>query len=194
MVIWSQDKLILFIAFVIPGFIAIKVYEILYPGKTKETGQYVLDAVTYSCINYALLSWALVLIRVDQLYTRNPVLFGVVAFFVLFMFPILWVWLFAWVRTKPFFAKRMQLPDPKPWDYVFRKKESFWIIIHFAAGGKIGGIYDAHSYTSAYPEDEQIYLEEVWELGEKDEFLNPKERSKGILVSMKDIKAIEFFK
>ncbi len=34
--IGSQDKLVLFIAFIIPGFIAIKVYEILYPGKKER--------------------------------------------------------------------------------------------------------------------------------------------------------------
>lgn len=127
--IWSQDKLILFIAFVIPGFIAIKVYDLLYPGKTKETSQYLLEAVTYSCINYALLSGGLILIKIDQLYSRHPFWFGVVAFFVLFLFPILMVLLFSWLRSLKFFIDKIQSPDPKPWDYIFRKKESFWIII-----------------------------------------------------------------
>ncbi|MGE5342569.1 MAG: DUF6338 family protein [Candidatus Omnitrophota bacterium] len=192
--IWSEGKLILFIAFVIPGFISIKVYEMLYPGEFKDVGHYLLNAVTYSCLNYALLSPVLILIDINELYDNHPIEFGLMALSLLFIFPILWVIILGWLRSRKLFKSKLKLPDPTAWDYIFRKRESYWIIIHLSDGNKIGGIYDSQSYTSGYPEEEQIYLEEVWELGENDEFLNAKERSKGILVSMKDIKAIEFLK
>jgi hypothetical protein len=53
--IWETDKLILFIAFVIPGFISIKWYELVFPGVEKESSDRLIDAISYSSINYALL-------------------------------------------------------------------------------------------------------------------------------------------
>lgn len=39
--IWEVDKLILFIAFVIPGFIALKMYELIFPGEEKDSSAHV---------------------------------------------------------------------------------------------------------------------------------------------------------
>ena len=55
--IWDVNKLILFIAFAVPGFISIKVYELLSPRMAKDSSQQLIDAVAYSSINYALLIW-----------------------------------------------------------------------------------------------------------------------------------------
>ncbi len=49
--IWEADKLIIFIAFVIPSFISLKVYDLLCPGSPKDSSKQVVDAVAYSCIN-----------------------------------------------------------------------------------------------------------------------------------------------
>jgi hypothetical protein len=85
-------------------------------------------------------------------------------------------------------------PIQKPWDYVFRKKKVFWIVIHLKDGRKIGGRYDRNSFSSSYPSKEQIYLEEVWKLDENGRFGEPITRSKGIIVLGEEILAIEFFK
>lgn len=52
--IWSFDKLFIFIIFVVPGFISIKVYEALHPSVKRESSKIIIDAVAYSCINYAI--------------------------------------------------------------------------------------------------------------------------------------------
>lgn len=36
--IWDANKLLLFIAFVIPGFVSLKIYELLFPAAQKENG------------------------------------------------------------------------------------------------------------------------------------------------------------
>lgn len=53
--IWTVDKLVLFIAFIVPGFVSLKAYELLAPRVTKESTQQLIDAVAYSSINYAIL-------------------------------------------------------------------------------------------------------------------------------------------
>ncbi len=54
---FEESKLILFIAFVVPGFIAIKAYELLSPSQERDSSSQLIDAVSYSCLNYAVLIW-----------------------------------------------------------------------------------------------------------------------------------------
>ncbi|MGY0559808.1 DUF6338 family protein [Luteimonas sp. A277] len=54
--IWEVEKLSLFLAFVIPGFISIKCYQVAFPGTARGSAEQLLDAIAYSCINYAVLA------------------------------------------------------------------------------------------------------------------------------------------
>ena len=78
-------------------------------------------------------------------------------------------------------------------NFIFGKKEVFWVIIHLEDGRKIGGKFDKDSFASSYPEEEQIYLEEVWKLDEEGKFIEPIERSKGIIILTNKVLFIEFF-
>ena len=55
MEIFESSKLVLFIIFAIPGFISIKTYSLLCPNQDKDSTKLIIDAITYSCLNYALL-------------------------------------------------------------------------------------------------------------------------------------------
>ena len=55
MEIFESSKLVLFIIFAIPGFISIKTYSLLCPNHEKDSTKLIIDAITYSCLNYALL-------------------------------------------------------------------------------------------------------------------------------------------
>src|SRR5690606_40625695 len=61
--IWQTDKLVLFLAFVIPGFISIKCYQLAFPGTARPSSEQLVDAIAYSCINYAVLAVPIVLIE-----------------------------------------------------------------------------------------------------------------------------------
>ncbi|MEH3403717.1 DUF6338 family protein, partial [Enterobacter roggenkampii] len=52
--IWDTNKLVIFIAFVIPGFLSMKLYSVLHPNVQLDTSKTVIEVVTYSCINYAI--------------------------------------------------------------------------------------------------------------------------------------------
>ena len=84
-------------------------------------------------------------------------------------------------------------PTPKPWDYVFSRKEGYWVILHLKDGRRIGGRYDVKSFASSFPNDEQLYLEEVWELDPAGRFVRKIGRTRGIMVSWNDLYAIELF-
>lgn len=192
--IWQTDNLILFLLFFIPGFISIKIYYLLYPSEQKYFSAFLLEAIGYSSLNFAALSWLIIIINSGNFYNNYKVWYFIFLFLILFIMPLLWPIFFFKISDWDFVKKYIVSPIHKPWDYVFRKKEVFWVIIHLKDGRRIGGKYDRNSFSSSYPSKEQIYLEEVWKLDEADKFVEPIEGSKGIIVLGEEILAIEFFK
>lgn len=192
--IWNVDKLIIFIAFVIPGFISLKVYELIYPGATQDSSKRLIDAVAYSCINYALLFWPIQFVEKKLNSTEYPNSYAIFYFFVLFIAPIVWVIIWRFLRTRKVFQKFAPHPIQKPWDFVFSKREPYWVKVILKDGTKIAGKYSGNSATSTAPAEEQIYLEETWLLNDKFGFDRPKKRSAGVLVLSKDISYVELLK
>jgi hypothetical protein len=201
--IWEINSFILFIAFFIPGFVAQKTYSLFYTSETPSANQTVINAVAYSCINYGLFSPILYFELASYLYSPTTYEFALrplFVFFLLFICPILVSLFYVFVpnvsREIPCLRglmKYIRYPVPKPWDYVFRDQSQFYkVIMEFSDGKRIGGLYQDKSFTSSFPEDEQIYLEEVWEIKDH-KFIRKIPDSKGILASSKDLKFLELY-
>lgn len=188
------EKLKVFILFFMPGFISIKAYQLLVPDEYRASAEKAIEAVTYSCINYALLYFPIQFVENSLLSSIHPFLYALFYISVLFLFPVIWVLLFLWLRHREFFQRRMPHPTAKPWDYVFSQKKWHWVIVTLKSGEKIGGKYGGKSFTSSNPAPEQIYLEETWVLSEKDTFVRPRKQSEGILILSDEIKTVELFK
>ena len=88
--IWSADKLLLFIAFVVPGFISLKTYELLSSGAAKEPASQIIDAITYSSVNYAILLWPIFEVESHDVRETSPTGYILFYVFVLLVAPILW--------------------------------------------------------------------------------------------------------
>jgi hypothetical protein len=192
--IWQTDKLLLFLIFFVPGFISIKIYDLLIAGERTDFTKSIFEVVGYSALNFAALSWLIILIQSGSFYQNHTFWYFICLIFILFIFPICWPIIYIKLSNCEFLAKYILQLAPSPWDYVFDKRESFWIIIHLRNGKKIGGIYGANSYASAYPDKEQIYLEEVWKIDENEKFKEPIEKSKGMIILGDEILSIELFK
>jgi len=184
--------LVLFIAFFVPGFISIKVYDLFLPVERRDASRVVLDAVTFSCVNYALLSWLIFLDIHYKLAEKAPDWHAAILVVLLFVSPALLAVGYLLLRRTKLVTKYIPHPTVKPWDYVFGKRKSYWTILHLNDGTSIGGMYDTESFASSYPAQEQIYIQQVWEI-EGRRFVRPVDRSSGTIVSGKDIKSIEFF-
>lgn len=191
--ILNIDKLILFIIFFIPGFISIKVYDLLIPGERRNFSDSLFQVIAYSIFNFVLLSWLIYIIYAANIVETSKPLFIALVFFILFIFPVFLPIIFITVSKLEFIARYIIHPIQKPWDFVFGKKRKYWVIIHLKDGRKIGGRFDTESFASSYPAEEQIYLQEVWELNEKGEFKNSVERTSGIIILRDEMSLIEFF-
>jgi len=190
---FSSETLRLILIFFVPGFISMKVYDLLIPSEKRDFSKSLFEAISFSCVNFALTYWAIVAIHSGNFQDTYPFYFYISSILILFIAPILWPLLYLKIISLPFFKNRTIHPIPKPWDYVFSQQKPYWIIIHLKDGRRIGGLYGAESFASSYPSNEQIYLEKVWYLDEKGKFIEPVERSEGIILSKEDFEAIEYF-
>lgn len=191
--IWQADKILLFIAFVIPGFLSIKFYQLIFPGTLRNASDQLIDAIAYSCINYALLFWVIVYVEDANVRHLHPALYYLFYVFVLFVSPFLLVLGWKWLRTHEKFKGTAPHPTPKPWDFVFKQAQPYWIVVYLKNGNKVGGKYSDKSFASSFPADEQIYLEEAWIISGTGVLDRAVKQSAGVLVMASEISYVEFF-
>lgn len=191
--IWDANKLLLFIAFVIPGFVSLKTYELLLPASQKESDKLLIDAVAYSSINYALLLWPIYEIETHKVRDSSPTAYILFYVFVLFIAPISWAFVMKRLRSTQFFQKSMPHPTAKPWDYVFAQRKPYWVIVTLKDGKQFAGRYDRASFASSAPAPEQLYLEEVWVLNNDGGFERQRNETAGIIILSSEIMTVEFF-
>ncbi|GGE42336.1 hypothetical protein GCM10007421_15600 [Halopseudomonas oceani] len=189
--IWEIDTLALFIAFVIPGFISIKAYQLAFPGTERATSDQLVDAVAYSSINYALLIFPIISVESGTLSEECRSIYYLFYIFVLFVAPIIWVLLWKYLRTRNFFQRNAPHPTAKPWDYVFAQRKPYWIKVTLKDGAVIAGRYADKSFASSAPAPEQIYLEETWVLNQNGGFERPKNNTAGVLILSSEISHVE---
>ncbi|MDS7924564.1 MULTISPECIES: DUF6338 family protein [Acinetobacter] len=189
----DQSKLAFFIAFILPGFICMRVYTLLCPTQSIEFNQKILDALTYSCLiygfNFIFIYWIEELTKVYSF----PFLYGLFYFYLLFLCPILLANYWHKIRESKWFQRRAPHPTLLPWDFVFSKRTVCWVIITLNDGTKIHGRYGKNSFVSNYPLEPQIYLDEFWKPDVDGGFDRKYNLSAGIILLSKDIRSIEFY-
>lgn len=192
--IWEVDKLVLFIAFVIPGFISIKAYQLLCPGSERSTSDQLIDAIAYSSINYALLFFPIIAVESGSLKSVHSSLYYTFYVLVLFIAPIIWVLVWRHLRTREFFLRNAPHPTGKPWDFLFSQRKPYWVEVFLKNGTVIAGLYGKNSSASSAPAPEQIYLEETWFLDVDGEFERAIVDTAGVMILTSEISHIEFRK
>jgi len=191
--ILSTEKIGFFLIFFIPGFISIKTWNMLIPTERIDFSKSFLEVIVYSSFNFAALSWLIIIISSNKFPKDHPFLYPIFTVFILLIMPIFWPIILLNIYKCKFIAKYIISPFQKPWDFVFSKRKSYWIIVHFRDRRLIGGLYSGNSFASSAPAPEQIYLEQVWILDEKGGFKEPVPSSNGIIIMGNEVLAIEFF-
>ncbi|HHF8545491.1 TPA: hypothetical protein ACPTZT_004683, partial [Escherichia coli] len=66
--ILEKGKLFLFVLFIMPGFISMRVYRLFHPSADSDTSKVLIDVVSYSCINFSLLLIPIYLIEINNIF------------------------------------------------------------------------------------------------------------------------------
>lgn len=192
MEIFQANKMIIFILFFIPGFISIKVWRLLKPTDRTDAITDILEAISYSCINYAIMSPLLVYWLVG--ITSFDWWDGAALIFVLLIAPIIWPIIYSEILDSKVLQGRIKHPIPKAWDYLFSRGEPFFALVHLNNGDLIAGYFGSKSFASSYPAEEDIYFEETHILNNMGCFSGEViDGTKGFLVNKKSIDYIEFY-
>ena len=191
--IWTPESIQLFILFVVPGFISIKVYELLFPSEQPDLSKQLIDAISFSCINFAFLYIPIRLIENSVIKTSSPFYYYITYIFILFLAPLVLVFIWRKIRISNWFQSNVPHPTQKPWDFVFAQRKCYWVIVTLKNEKKVGGLFASNSFASSTPAPEQIYLEKAWELNNDDRFEKEHNETAGVIILSSEIVTIEFF-
>jgi hypothetical protein len=189
--IFNADKLLLFFMFFVPGFISTKIWSLIMPSDYRKISDYLLEVLSYGCINFAIWFYPAYLITKNNNFCWWVYLFWLI---VLFISPILWPIIIRTILMLNLLKGKIMHPIAKPWDYFFGTGEACYILIHLKSGKLIAGLYGSNSFASSFPSAEELYLEEVWKINEEGEFQDKIDGTSGIWISKESFDYIEIFK
>lgn len=190
----NTQVLPIFLFFVAPGVVATGVYSYLIPSQRRALGDYLVELVTFSMFYLALFFWLIAFLYRTNAQS-NALLFNLLVILTVFIVPALLGWLGSYLMQAPWLRLHTKLvvhPMPMAWDYVFKKGESYWIIFHLKNGKRIGGYYSTKSFASGYPDTQEIYVQELWQLDEFGRFRQRVGRTAGGFFKTEDCDFIEF--
>lgn len=189
---------VLWLVAILPGLLSLKVYDLLVPGDDRAFPRTLFDAATYSALNFAVFSWklvpaAIVAARSASLerFAATPEFRWTLALSV--VPPLLWPMGFVFLSKLRPISRHIVPPVRRPWDDVFGRRQKYHVIVHLKDGRRVGGFYGDQSSASVSAAEEQLYLQQVWELSDDGHFLRPVTDSAGILLGANSFWAVVFF-
>lgn len=193
----SINALLIIVCFIMPGFIASRVFSYTYPSSEPSDARLTLSAITFSCLNYAVLSWLLVLTWKHQWYASTAFLAFLTVLALLIAPVVITLLLVKLVETT--FVRRLRQafnlphPVPKAWDYFFRRGIPCWVIATLKSGRVIGGRYAADSFASSFPSAEDLYLEQMCDMTPEGTIAGLSQLSVGGIIRMENVELLEMF-
>lgn len=193
----KPETLALFLFFIVPGFVAVRVYDLIVPSERRNFGESFVDLIAYSLLIltvWFLPFYALVSNR-DSLKTGQYYgLFALGVVLVVVISPVVLAVAVYKLRTADFFRGRVVHPSPTGWDWFFGKKpRTAYILFHLKSGEVVGGFFGGKSAASSYPNTQQVYIEEVWNLSDDYKFLHKVDQTNGAIINKEDCNVIELF-
>lgn len=180
-----------FIVLFLPGFLSAEVYMMMVASERPDFSKDFFKAVAFSILNFAVFAPLVYGMNRMGWFAELWVVWAT-TYVVLIVAPIAWAFLMKWLRDQswtPFLASHN-----KGWDYFFSREQAVWVVAQLNDGERVGGFFGGQSYASSFPCEEQLYIQQVWLLGEDDEFLKAVDESAGVLLNARDIKTLEFYK
>ena len=192
----APEAVILLLYVVVPGFVYMKVYDVLAPGERRSLGEAIIDTLGFSFMLMAFWFWPFILLyeHSDSLGTwlRYLIVF-VLSVLAAFVTPALVAYLVYRGRHHNFLTGKTSQPSPTSWDWFFlAKADNYYVRFHLKTGEQFGGYYGENSFATSFPHREEIYIEEVWRLDEDGKFAEQIESTKGAFVNREDCTLVEF--
>lgn len=194
----SIEQIYTALIFVAPGLIIVYIRALFIAGRRPRVAEYAVEYVVVSTIYLAaavpLLEWIISL--------QGPNWFRVLAWLgLLAAVPAAiglalgaasqngwWRSALGWLRLS------VVSPYPTGWDWVFaRLKSPAYLLITLRDDSTVAGYFGLGSLASSDPSERDLYLEEIYDVGDDGTWTSLAERH-GILIAAKEIKYIEIWR
>jgi hypothetical protein len=189
------EKLLLFLLVVLPGFVAMKVFDLLAPPAKREFGSSIIDVISYGLINLAFWCWAVIPLTQDKYPQQHPVWFSLVAFVIVVVSPALLSLGFYTLRVT-WLARWLDHPTRTAWDHFFCSVRDCWVLFHLKDGRLLGarysGIDSPVGFVATFPQEPEIYVRETWRVDEHGKFKEKVAGTLGMVIRFSECQRIEF--
>lgn len=206
----TWDALLIAVLFMIPGFVADAVIGKQFARRKREPTELVLNILLLTLIDYAvcspLLLWLDSQVAAAQyadFIHAHRVLCLTISIAVLFVAPTLLATAIGHFARKEWgrqllhavFSVKLDDPEEPPtvWDFVFKPDRAYQIVATLTDGSKVAGGFAGKSRVSTYPEEQELYLEVLYALGDDGTIGAPLQLSEGVLLKRTDIRSLEFY-
>lgn len=192
----NPTVLVLAVFFVVPGFIAMKVYDLTIAAERRNFGNSLIEVVSFSLINLLLWSWLLLVIDVSTFPYNHPWWSYFLTILVAVISPIGLAVLFRKLLDWRLLRNILLDPSPTGWDAFFSRREPCWILFHLKDDNKtvVGGYFGVESVASSHPYKQQVYVEELWRIDQDTyAFLERVDRTRGAIISVEECRFIELY-
>jgi hypothetical protein len=88
-----------------------------------------------------------------------------------------------WQKSKTFITL------PRAWDKVFSQDQCYWLFITLKDGTVFGGYYGSLSCAASYPHDNDLYVQDVWNISNGETY--EKHVNRGLLIERNNILHME---
>lgn len=185
------SNLLLFAAFVVPGAVSLQVYRLKVSLPDQGLKDNLLEAVVFSIVNFALL-WFLIGYATEEENIRdNPLLCYSILLLSFFVVPIVWPFVLVAILRQMEKLRWIQPRAKTGWDHFFNNlQQGCYIIAQLNDGSYIGGRFGTASHASGYPNPGNLFIEELWEVGEDGSFTGVVLQGQGVILRATDYKYI----
>lgn len=192
----KADQIILFAAFLFPGFLSIAVYRLRVPSKEFYFKDQVLEAFSFSLVNFAISVWPIYQLGVLS-ELRNQWVWEWLAVVVgLVVIPTGLGWSAATLRN--WAGRRGFIPasSKTAFDWAFSEQRGCWLKIRLNDGSWVGGKFDSatRSFASAYPEAGHLYIGESWSLDSEGNFMQQMKDKPGLVLKPTEYRYLLLYK
>lgn len=188
---------LLLVFVLVPGFVANRVYALWCPGQKQDWEKALLEPLTWSAINLLFwCDWVFTLINTEKFADINREEMRRAILLVCLVSPA--AMSTAWYHFRIYAHGKFKIDYPvaKAWDYFLKQNnEGFYILFHLKNKSKIGGLFASKSYATTYPQEPEIYVEQVFKVDQiTGEFIERIEGTYGSVIRQSEWDFIEFHK
>lgn len=204
----TGTALLILMAFVLPGFVTLRINELTHTIRRQESPfERLLLALYYSALTYGVVFLAAAIGGVqrkdveDLVKTEQDIWkLLVLAVAVLVVIPFVIsnaarLWQGSEVRPKVLGRARISLAHSTPsgWDHYFATSSFAYLRVTLRDGRVVGGYYGPESFAGYSDQKQDLYLEHRWELDDDDWFTRQAEGTRGVWLARESIVSVEFY-